>query len=108
MMQNILHLDDHSSTSRGVDDQTLTTPSQSKIDRSPMMDRVFVELMLEQAYKRKTISRTFTRQASGDMAESLNIILRCRYGKVVLKKCFSWDKRQHKVVADDQVWQKMH
>ncbi|RHN79394.1 putative Myb/SANT-like domain-containing protein [Medicago truncatula] len=118
-------LDDHTSTSKGVDDQTPPTPSQSKIDWSPMMDRVFVELMLDQVRKGNKAGRTFTRQAWGDMAESFNNRFGCHYGKVVLKnrfnvlsrhyssinellgkEGFSWDKAQHKVVANDQVWQK--
>jgi len=108
-----------------VDDQIPPTPSQSKIDWSPMMDRVFVELMLDQVRKGNKSGRTFTRQAWGDMAESFNNRFGCHYGKVVLKnrfnvlsrhyssinellgkEGFSWDKTQHKVVANDQVWQK--
>lgn len=118
-------LDDHTSTSKLVDDQTPATPSQSKIDWSPMMDRVFVELMLDQVRKGNKAGRTFTRQAWGDMAESFNNRFGCHYGKVVLKnrfnvlsrhyssinellgkEGFSWDKTQHKVVANDHVWQK--
>ncbi|XP_004497637.1 uncharacterized protein [Cicer arietinum] len=118
-------LDDPTSTSKGVDGQTPPTISQSKIDWSPMMDRVFVELMLDQVRKGNKIDRTFTRQAWGDMAELFNDRFGCHYGKVVLKnrfnvlrrhygsinvllgkEGFSWDKKQHKVVADDQVWQK--
>ncbi|XP_045830727.1 uncharacterized protein LOC123922026 [Trifolium pratense] len=118
-------LDDHTSTSKGMDKQTTPTPSQSKIDWSPMMDRVFVELMLDQVRKGNKAGRTFTRQSWGDMAESFNDRFGCHYGKVVLKnrftvlrrhydsinvllgkEGFSWDKREHKVVADDKVWQK--
>ncbi|GAU28812.1 hypothetical protein TSUD_21490 [Trifolium subterraneum] len=118
-------LDDHTSTSKGMDNQTPPTPSQSKIDWSPMMDRVFVELMLDQVRKGNKVGRTFTRQSWGDMAESFNDRFGCHYGKVVLKNRFtvlrrhydsinvllgkegcSWDKREHKVVADDKVWQK--
>ncbi|CAL5207491.1 unnamed protein product [Lathyrus oleraceus] len=117
--------DDHTSTGKGVDGQTPLTHSQSKIDWSPMMDRVFVELMLDQVRKGNKVGRTFTRQTWGDMAESFNDRFGCHYGKVVLKnrfnvlrrhyssindllgkEGFSWDKTQHKVVADDQVWQK--
>ncbi|CAK8571283.1 unnamed protein product [Lathyrus sativus] len=117
--------DDHTSTGKGVDDQTPLTHSQSKIDWSPMMDRVFIELMLDQVRKGNKVGRTFTRQTWGDMAESFNDRFGCHYGKVVLKNRFnvlrrhyssinallgkeglSWDKTQHKVVADDQTWQK--
>lgn len=117
--------DDHTSTSKGGDDQTPPTLNQSKIDWSPMMDRVFVELMLDQVRKGNKIGRTFEKKAWSEMIESFNERFGCHYGKVVLKNrfnvlrrhyCsinvllgkegFSWDKTQHKVVADDQVWQK--
>eukprot|EP00256_Glycine_max_P056339 XP_014623838.1 L10-interacting MYB domain-containing protein isoform X1 [Glycine max] len=119
-------LDDKTITSKGVDDQT--TPAvvnQGRIDWSPMMDQFFVELMVDQVCKGNKIGTTFRRKAWVDMTESFNKRFLCHYGRVVLrnrfnvlrrhyrsinillgKEGFSWDKTQHKVVADEQVWQK--
>ncbi|KAJ1378563.1 Myb/SANT-like domain [Sesbania bispinosa] len=119
-------LDDQATTVKGVDDQTpRAVINQSKLDWSPMMDQFFVELMLDQVYKGNKIGRTFKKKAWIDMTESFNERFRCHCGKVVLKNrfnvlrrhyCsinallgkegFSWDKKQQKVVADDQAWQK--
>jgi len=119
-------LDEKTITSKGVDNQTLTAViSPGKIDWSPMMDQFFVELMVEQLCKGNKIDRTFRRQTWVDMTESFNKRFGCRCSKVVLrnrfsvlrrhycsinvllgKEGFSWDKTQHKVVADDQAWQK--
>ncbi|XP_057436103.1 uncharacterized protein LOC130728606 [Lotus japonicus] len=119
-------LDDQTTPSKGVDDQTPPTViNQSKIDWSPMMDHFFVELMVDQVRKGNKIGRSFDKKAWVDMTESFNDRFESHYCKVVLKNrlnvlrrhyCsinallgkegFSWDKRQQKVVADDQVWQK--
>lgn len=118
-------LDDHATTSKGVGDQTPPTLNQCKIDWSPMMDQFFIELMLDQVRKGNKIGRTFKKKAWVDMIESFNARFESHYGKVVLKNrlnvlrrhyCtinvllakegFSWDKREQKVVADDQAWQK--
>ncbi|KAK7345205.1 hypothetical protein VNO77_15782 [Canavalia gladiata] len=119
-------LEDQTTTSKGVVDQTsLSVNNQGKIDWSPMMDQFFVELMLDQLSKGNKIGRTFKKKAWVDMTESFNDRFGCHYGKVVLKNrfnvlrrhyCsinvllgkegFSWDKAQQKVVAHDQVWQK--
>lgn len=112
-------------TSKGVDDQTPPAVNQGKIDWSPMMDQFFVELMVDQLCKGNKIGRTFSTKAWVDMTESFHKRFDSRYGKVALKnrfnvlrrhfssinfllgkEGFSWDKTQHKVVADDQVWQK--
>lgn len=119
-------LDDKTITSKGVDDQT--TPAvvnQGRIDWSPMMDQFFVELMVDQVCKGNKIGTTFRRKAWVDMTESFNKRFLCHYGRIVLrnrfnvlrrhyrsinillgKEGFSWDKTQHKVVADEQVWRK--
>ncbi|KAL9319328.1 hypothetical protein ACSQ67_015845 [Phaseolus vulgaris] len=118
-------LDEKTITSKGVDNQTPTAFSQGKIDWSPIMDQFFVELMVDQLRKGNKIDRTFRRQTWVHMTESFNKRFGCRCGKVVLrnrfsvlrrhycsinvllrKEGFSWDKTQHKVVADDQAWQK--
>ncbi|XP_027934953.1 L10-interacting MYB domain-containing protein-like isoform X2 [Vigna unguiculata] len=113
-------------TDKGVDNQTPTAViSQGKLDWSPMMDLFFVELMVDQLRKGNKIDRTFRRQTWVDMTESFNKRFGCHCGKVVLrnrfsvlrrhhcsinvllgKEGFSWDKTHHKVVADDQAWQK--
>ncbi|KAK7278757.1 hypothetical protein RJT34_23793 [Clitoria ternatea] len=118
-------MDDQSTTSKGVGGQTPPTIiNQSKIDWSPMMDQFFVELMLDQLSKGNKIGHTFKKKAWIDMIESFNNRFGCQYGRVVLrnrfsvlrrhycsinallsKEGFSWDKTQHKVVADDQLWQ---
>ncbi|KAK7392719.1 hypothetical protein VNO78_21165 [Psophocarpus tetragonolobus] len=119
-------LDDKAITGEGVDDQTpVAVTNKGKVDWSPMMDQFFVELMVDQLRKGNKINRTFRRQAWVDMTESFNNRFGCHCGKVVLKNrfnllrrhyCsinvllgkegFSWDKAQHKVVADEPVWQK--
>ncbi|XP_027364017.1 L10-interacting MYB domain-containing protein-like isoform X2 [Abrus precatorius] len=119
-------LDDPCTTSKGVDDQNpLAVSNQSKIDWSPMMDHFFVELLLDQLCKGNKTGRSFKKKAWLDMTESFNDRFGRNYSKVVLKNrfnvlrrhyCsinvllgkegFSWDKTQHKVLADDQVWQK--
>lgn len=117
-------MDDQSTASPGVDDQTPPAAiNQSKIDWSPMMDQFFVELMLDHVHKGNKIGRTFKKKAWADMTESFNDRFGSHCGKAVLKNrlnvlrrhyCsinvllgkggFSWDKTQQKVVADDQVW----
>ncbi|XP_019454805.1 PREDICTED: L10-interacting MYB domain-containing protein-like isoform X2 [Lupinus angustifolius] len=117
--------DDQAATSKGLDDQTSPIViNQSKIDWSPMMDRFFVQLMLDQVCKGNKVGHTFKRKAWADMSESFNDRFGCYYGKVVLKnrfnvlrkhyssinvllakEGFSWDKKEQNVVADDDLWQ---
>ncbi|KAE9612406.1 putative Myb/SANT-like domain-containing protein [Lupinus albus] len=117
--------DDQAATSKGLDDQTPPVViNQNKIDWSPMMDQYFVELMLDQVCKGNKVGRTFKRKTWADMSESFNDRFGCYYGKVVLKnrfnvlrkhyssinallakEGFSWDKKEQKVVADDELWQ---
>ncbi|KAK4281745.1 hypothetical protein QN277_013202 [Acacia crassicarpa] len=113
-------MDEQSSPSRG-DGQT----SHTKIDWSPVMDQFFVELMWDQVRKGNKIGRTFKKKSWADMIDAFNDRFECHYGKVVLKnrfnvlrrhyfsikvllgkEGFSWDKKQQKVVADDQAWHK--
>ncbi|WCJ30413.1 L10-interacting MYB domain-containing protein [Euphorbia peplus] len=94
------------------------------IDWQPLMDRYFVDLMLEHAGGGNMIDHTFNDQAWTYMVESFNekfgvlsdrYILENRYVNL-MKECdsisnllshggFVWDAIQKMVIADDAVWE---
>ncbi|KAK9292996.1 hypothetical protein L1049_020979 [Liquidambar formosana] len=94
-----------------------------KPDWTPVMDRYFVKLMLDQVRKGHKINDTFTKQAWTDMLALFNAKFCSQHGKRVLrhryKKLrkyyrdvrsllehdgFLWDKTRQTIAADDYVW----
>uniref|UniRef100_A0A2P2KN27 Uncharacterized protein LOC105637536 n=1 Tax=Rhizophora mucronata TaxID=61149 RepID=A0A2P2KN27_RHIMU len=103
--------------------QTPTNNDRSRTYWTPMMERYFIDLMLEQMHRGTRIGHTFNKQAWTDMHAVFNAKFGCQYDKDVLKgryatlwkqfndlkdilgqNGFSWDETRQMVVADDHVW----
>lgn len=87
------------------------------------MDHHFVKLMLGQVRKGNMSSNRFKRRAWKDLVILFNAKFRTKYGESFLKhrykklskyyinvknlleeSGFSWDERQQKILADDDIW----
>lgn len=90
---------------------------------TPIMERYFIDLMLEQMHRGNRVGHTFSKQAWTDMLTVFNAKFGSQYDKDVLKSRytnlwkqfsdvknllgqsgFSWDESRQMVVADDYVW----
>ncbi|KAI4337231.1 hypothetical protein L6164_015674 [Bauhinia variegata] len=90
---------------------------------TPLMERYFIDLMLEHLHRGNRVGHTFNKQAWTDMLTMFNVKFGCQYDKDILKSrytnlwkqfndvknllChigFSWDAARQMVVADDFVW----
>ncbi|KAJ4830304.1 hypothetical protein Tsubulata_018238 [Turnera subulata] len=95
----------------------------SKSNWSLVMDQYFVELMLDQIRKGNRSDKRFSIQAWKEMLALFNAKFSSQHGKTFLKrryrkllkyyadarsilqrKGFYWDEKQHKIMADDGVW----
>ncbi|PSR91884.1 L10-interacting MYB domain-containing protein [Actinidia chinensis var. chinensis] len=100
-----------------------SSSDRSRTDWTPVMDRYFIELMLNQQERGNKLDTTFSKQAWTDMLTLFNEkfgpqhskrVLRHRYKKLwkyysdvtfLLKQNgFSWDESQQMIAADDDVW----
>ncbi|XP_042491122.1 uncharacterized protein LOC122070941 isoform X2 [Macadamia integrifolia] len=107
----------------GTGTQAFATNERSRTDWTPPMDLYFIDLMLDQLKRGNKIDHTFNKQAWTDMVILFNEKFSSQYGKRVLrhrykklwKYCndiavlleqngFCWDEIQHRVTADDDVW----
>ncbi|KAK7351341.1 hypothetical protein VNO77_10715 [Canavalia gladiata] len=96
---------------------------RSRMYWTPLMERCFIELMLEHLRRGNGIGHTFNKQAWTDMLTTFNAKFGSQYDKDVLKTRytnlwkqfndvkillsqfgFSWDASRQMVVADDSVW----
>ncbi|XP_061371640.1 L10-interacting MYB domain-containing protein-like [Gastrolobium bilobum] len=103
--------------------QTATMNDRSRTYWSPLMDRYFIDLMLEQLDRGNRVGHTFNKQAWTDMQTMFNAkfgsqcdkdVLKTRYAnlwkqfndvKNILSHYeFSWDDDCQMVVADECVW----
>ncbi|KAF4359328.1 hypothetical protein CsatB_020170 [Cannabis sativa] len=90
---------------------------------TPIMERYFIDLMLEQMHRGARIGHTFNKQAWTEMLTMFNAKFGSQYDKDVLKSRytnlwkqfndvknllgqngFAWDENLQMVVADDYVW----
>ncbi|XVE53513.1 hypothetical protein DITRI_Ditri03aG0009400 [Diplodiscus trichospermus] len=103
--------------------QIPATNDRTRTYWTPIMERYFIDLMLEQMHRGNRIGHTFTKQAWTDMLTVFNAKFGSQYDKDVLKSRytnlwkqfndvknllgqsgFSWDESRQMVVADDYVW----
>lgn len=103
--------------------QTAASNDRSRTYWTPIMERYFIDLMLEQMHRGNRIGHTFNKQAWTDMLNVFNANFGSQYDKDVLKgrytnmwkqfndvknllgqNGFSWDENRQMVVADDYVW----
>ena len=103
--------------------QIPATNDRTRTYWTPIMERYFIDLMLEQMHRGNRIGHTFSKQAWTDMLTVFNAKFGSQYDKDVLKSRytnlwkqfndvkillgqsgFSWDESQQMVVADDYVW----
>lgn len=95
-----------------------------ELDWQPVMDRYFIDLMLEQVHGGNKIDHTFNEQAWAHMVKVFNEKFGHMYSKYILenryislmKECdnissllshngFAWDVNQQMVTADDAAWE---
>lgn len=103
--------------------QTATSNDRSRTYWTPIMERYFIDIMLEQMNRGNRVGHTFNKQAWTDMLNVFNAKFGSQYDKDVLKSRytnmwkqfndvknllgqsgFSWDETRQMVVADDYVW----
>ncbi|XWS26143.1 hypothetical protein CRYUN_Cryun26dG0005600 [Craigia yunnanensis] len=103
--------------------QIPATNDRTRTYWTPIMERYFIDLMLDQMHRRNRIGHTFSKQAWTDMLTMFNAKFGSQYDKDVLKSRytnlwkqfndvkillgqsgFSWDESRLMVVADDYVW----
>lgn len=106
-----------------MDNHTTTSKVQSQMYWSPLMERYFIDLMLEHLQKGNKIGHTFNKEAWTDMQTMFNAKFGSQNDKDVLKskyaslwntfndvknilsyKEFSWDGSCQNIVADEFVW----
>ncbi|KAE9586427.1 putative Myb/SANT-like domain-containing protein [Lupinus albus] len=104
-------------------DATTTTNDRSRIHWTPLMERYFVDLMLEQKRRGNRVGHTFKKEAWIEMQKMLNTKFASEYDKDAMKlyyanlwnrfndvknilchKDFTWDGSNEMVLADDEVW----
>ncbi|XP_060668770.1 L10-interacting MYB domain-containing protein isoform X2 [Ziziphus jujuba] len=114
---------DFESEVKEIEDETPMIGDPKKIEWSQSMDQFFIELMLDQVHKGNKIGRNFKKKSWVYMITSFNTKFAFHYSRSVLKnryiilrrhycsikillsqKGFSWNDKQQKVLADDQVW----
>ncbi|XP_043705936.1 uncharacterized protein LOC122655710 isoform X3 [Telopea speciosissima] len=107
----------------GTGTQGFASNERSRTDWTPPMDLYFIDLMLDQLQRGNKIDHTFNKQAWTEMVILFNENFNSQYGKRVLrhrykklwKYCnditvlleqngFYWDEVQHRVTADDDIW----
>ncbi|XP_022976982.1 L10-interacting MYB domain-containing protein isoform X1 [Cucurbita maxima] len=103
--------------------QTIPSHERSRTYWTPVMERYFIDLMLEQLHRGNRSGHTFNKQAWTDMLTMFNTKFGSQYDKDVLKSRytnlwkqfndvkhllghdgFSWDEGRQMVIADDHVW----
>ncbi|XVF89419.1 hypothetical protein PTKIN_Ptkin19aG0129000 [Pterospermum kingtungense] len=103
--------------------QRAATNDRTRTCWTPVMERYFIDLMLEHMHRGNRTGHTFTKQAWTDMLTVFNANFGSQYDKDVLKgrytnlwkqfndvknllgqSGFSWDEARQMVVADDCVW----
>lgn len=103
--------------------QTAMSNDRSRMNWTPLMERYFIDLLLEQLHKGNTVGHTFNKQAWTEMLTMFNANFGSQCDKDVLKSryailwkqfndvnnllChigFSWDADHQMVIADDFSW----
>ncbi|KAL5558247.1 hypothetical protein UlMin_034458 [Ulmus minor] len=103
--------------------QMATSSDRARTYWTPIMERHFIDLMIEQMDRGTRIGHTFNKQAWTDMLNMFNAKFGSQYDKDVLKSRytnlwkqfndvknllaqngFSWDETRQMVVADDSIW----
>lgn len=111
------------SRKRRMGSQTIPSHERSRTYWTPVMERYFIDLMLEQLHRGNRSGHTFNKQAWTDMLTMFNTKFGSQYDKDVLKSRytnlwkqfndvknllghsgFSWDEGRQMVIADDYVW----
>ncbi|KDP23537.1 hypothetical protein JCGZ_23370 [Jatropha curcas] len=96
---------------------------RARMNWTPLMERYFIELMLDQMHKGNRMGHTFNKQAWTDMLTMFNAKFGTKYDRDTLKSHytnlwkqyndvkslleqngFSWDDTRKMVVANDGVW----
>ncbi|XP_038897696.1 uncharacterized protein LOC120085651 isoform X1 [Benincasa hispida] len=108
---------------RRMGSQTIQSHERSRTYWTPVMERYFIDLMLEQLHRGNRSGHTFNKQAWTEMLTMFNSKFGSQYDKDVLKSRytnlwkqfndvknllghsgFSWDEGRQMVTADDYVW----
>lgn len=103
--------------------QTALSNDRTRMNWTPLMERYFVDLVLEHLHKGNRVGHTFNKQAWTDMLTMFNEKFGSQYDKDVLKSRyanlwkqfndvknllshieFSWDAARQMVIADDFAW----
>lgn len=106
-----------------MDSQIPVSSDRLRTYWTPIMERYFVDLMIEQMHRGNRIGHTFNKQAWTDMLAIFNTKFGSQYDKDVLKlrytnlwrqfnnvknllgqNGFSWDETREMVIANDYVW----
>ncbi|KAK4277256.1 hypothetical protein QN277_015276 [Acacia crassicarpa] len=103
--------------------QTAMSNDRSRMSWTPIMERYFLDLMLEHSHRGNRVGHTFNKLAWNDMHTMFNAKFCSQYDKDVLKSryatlwkqfndvknllCqigFSWDASRQMVIANDSAW----
>ncbi|XP_030544450.1 L10-interacting MYB domain-containing protein isoform X3 [Rhodamnia argentea] len=106
-----------------MDSQIPVSSDRSRTYWTPIMERYFVDLMIEQMHRGNRIGHTFNKEAWIDMLAVFNAKFGSQYDKDVLKlrytnlwrqfndvknllgqNGFSWDETREMVIANDYAW----
>ena len=101
----------------------LNNSNHSGTDWTPLMDRCFIDLMLEHVQKGSMVDDKFNKQAWSDMTARFNVEFGSYHDKDLLKSRFkhwrkqfngmralfeqngfAWDERRQMVTAPDELW----
>ncbi|XP_015570640.2 uncharacterized protein LOC8285537 isoform X2 [Ricinus communis] len=96
---------------------------RTRTNWTPVMERYFIDLMLDQMHRGNRMGHTFNKQAWTDMLNMFNAKFGTKYDRDILKSHytnlwrqyndvknlleqngFSWDDTQKMVIAEDNVW----
>ncbi|XVF06136.1 hypothetical protein REPUB_Repub06bG0021600 [Reevesia pubescens] len=100
-----------------------TSSDRTRTNWTPIMERYFIDLMLDQMHRGNRLGHTFNKQAWTDMLSIFNVKFGCKYDRDTLKSHytnlwkqyndvknlleqngFSWDDVRKLVVAPPHVW----